>query len=70
MNPFTHAHNFETPGFHKCNVVMCHEVLRSADQSPPQNDLDAILYTRRTGRVLLQHSVGDKTQIVAGTVFL
>jgi len=32
MNPFTHAHNFDFPGFYMCSVVMCQKLL-SADQS-------------------------------------
>jgi hypothetical protein len=35
MNPFTHAHSFETPGFYMCSIVKCHKLLRSADQSLP-----------------------------------
>jgi len=35
MNPFTHAYSFESPGFYKCNVVMCQKLLRSANQSLP-----------------------------------
>jgi len=43
MNPLTHAHGFGSPGFYKCNVVMCHKLLRSADQSVPNKH---ILLTR------------------------
>jgi len=33
MNPFTHAHSFETPGLYMCNTVRCHKLYRNADQS-------------------------------------
>jgi len=33
MNPFTHAHSFETPGFYTHNVIIRHKFVRSADQS-------------------------------------
>jgi len=37
MNPFTHAHSFETPGFYICSIIMCQKLPRSADQSLPLN---------------------------------
>jgi hypothetical protein len=33
MNPFTHAQNFETPGFYMCSIVMCQKLWKSANQS-------------------------------------
>jgi len=36
MNPFTHAHSFETPGFYMCSLIMFQKLLRTADQSLPQ----------------------------------
>jgi len=43
MNPFTHAHSSESPGFYKCNNSMCQKLLRGADQSVPHKH---ILLTR------------------------
>jgi len=37
MNPFTHAHSFETPCLNMCSIVMYQKLPRSADQSLPLN---------------------------------
>jgi len=51
MNPSTHAHRFESPGFHKWNVTY-QNLLRSADQSLPH---EHFLMTRSSISV---HQIG------------